>query len=208
MREFQLVNKLVPEMWLLSRAEVYPEIRDRTHDGEKKLNEVEWKELAIWVHQGYVGLNGRVFHYSRSAERLRQEVRVIEDLDNSTIGRLGEIFLKERAQAKPSALKRLVPVEYTPYKKGEKQTEEMREKQNNTKKRKREAEQGEAASASSKKDKKTKKGKKGDSKKGRDKDIGTYQFTASPPNGSRCRTETISTSRDVVSLASQWRWLE
>ena len=200
---------MLPEMWLLSRAEAYKAIKLRTHDGEKPLKEVEWKEVVIWVNNGYVGLNPCVFNWSRSAERIRQEVRVVEDLDNDVILRLGTLFLEERRQATEQTLKKLVPKKYTPFRHGKKQTEESREKQNETKRKKREAEQGGAASASNvvnKKVKRVKKNEQADTTKGGD--LGTYQFTVSPPNGSHCRANTTGSRKDVVyHLASDTRRL-
>ena len=173
-QESQLVGKTVPEMWLWTRTEVYRELRDdRTNDGESLLKDVEWKELVIWVDKGYEGLNPAVFHYSRSTERLRQEVRVIEDLADDVIHRLGTIFLAERAQASPPDLKKLVPKKYKPFiRKGKKQSEETRAKQVATKKKNREAQQGGAASASKvvkKKAKTARKAQKVDSTKGKAK---------------------------------------
>lgn len=108
-KESALIQDRLPEMWLLTRPAAYKAVRARTHEGEEPLKDEEWKELVIWVRNGYVGLNPAVFHYSRSSERLRQEVRVLQECDEQAIDRVGQIFLAERATYSPAEARKLLP---------------------------------------------------------------------------------------------------
>lgn len=55
-------------------------------------------ELVVWVYNDYQGLNPSVFHYSRCTERLREELRVLDDLDARVVVRAGHFFAAEIAR--------------------------------------------------------------------------------------------------------------
>jgi len=58
----------------------------------------EWMELVVWVYNGYQGLNPSVFCYSRCTERLRKELRVLDDLDARVVVMAGQYFAAEKAR--------------------------------------------------------------------------------------------------------------
>ena len=97
----ELKNARLPAMWTQTHVAAQKFLRDRFHRGEDNLKEEEWRELAVWVYNGYVGINPSVFHYSRCTERLRKEVRVLEDLDAKVVVRIGAFFAGERSRSPP-----------------------------------------------------------------------------------------------------------
>lgn len=62
-KESALVQNRLPEMWLLTRPAAYQAVRARTHDEEEPLKSKEWKELVIWVRNGYLGGFSGIFNH-------------------------------------------------------------------------------------------------------------------------------------------------
>ena len=108
-----LTPALLPQCWCLSREEAYKQVRELKHDGEPELSKNEWKEIVLWIHNDYVGIHPSVFDWTRSTERLRQEVRIFDDLHFSIFDRVAKMFVAERASnpGKPLAKgKRYKPI--------------------------------------------------------------------------------------------------
>lgn len=88
----------LPMLWSHTHEQAQKFLRNRLHHGETRLTEEEWKELAVWVYNGCEGINPSVFHWNRCTERLRKEVRVLDDLDPRAIVRMGAYFAEERSR--------------------------------------------------------------------------------------------------------------
>ena len=91
------MQDLLPRCWCLSREEASEEARKLTDDGEPELSQSEWIELVLWIRNGYVGINPSVFDWTRSTERLRQELRIFDDMHSSIFDRMAQIFAAEKA---------------------------------------------------------------------------------------------------------------
>ncbi|KAL8823028.1 MAG: hypothetical protein Q9191_006247 [Dirinaria sp. TL-2023a] len=75
----------LPRWWTFTHREAQQALRAKKHCGEDPLQPEEWEELAMWVYNGYRGINPRVFDETRCTERLRKEVRAMEDMDTATL---------------------------------------------------------------------------------------------------------------------------
>jgi len=104
-----LKNVRLPAMWMETHLTTQTYLHDRYHHGEDHLKMEEWMELVIWVYNDYQGLNPAVFHHSRCTERLRKEIRVLDDLDPGVVIRAGFYFAAERARV--PAQTQVVPLE-------------------------------------------------------------------------------------------------
>ena len=122
-RARDLTPDRLPQCWCLPREEAYLLVRNRTHDGETQLSADEWKELVLWIHNDYVGIDPSIFHWTRSAERLRQELRIFDEMHFSIFDRVAKIFLAEKA-SNP----RKKPARGLIYKEHKKQSEKAKER--------------------------------------------------------------------------------
>lgn len=105
----QLTNVRLPAMWSNSHLNTQKWLQERYHHGEDHLKMEEWMELVVWVYNGYQGLNPSVFHYSRCTERLRKELRVLDDLDERMVIMAGSYFSAEKARL--PAVTHVIPLE-------------------------------------------------------------------------------------------------
>jgi len=105
----QLTNVRLPAMWSHSHLGTQKWLQDRYHHGEDHLKMEEWMELVVWVYNDYQGLNPAVFYYSRCTERLRKELRVLDDLDALVVVRAGQYFAAEIART--PAQTQVIPLE-------------------------------------------------------------------------------------------------
>lgn len=94
----QMTNVRLPALWSYSHLGTQQWLQKRYHHGEIALQMEEWMELVVWVCRDYQGLNPAVFHYSRCTERLRKEIRVLDDLDARVVVRAGQYFAAEMAR--------------------------------------------------------------------------------------------------------------
>ena len=92
-----LTPNVLPRYWRLSREEAYKEVRKLTDEGEPELSQSEWKELVLWIHNDYVGIDPSVFDWRLSTERLRQELRIFDDMPFSIFDRITKMFAAEKA---------------------------------------------------------------------------------------------------------------
>ena len=82
----------LPAWWTHTHQEAQVAQRKKAHSGEKELKVEEQEGLARWVYNGYQGIRPAVFHHSRCTERLRKEVRAMEDMDTECLMLAGQIF--------------------------------------------------------------------------------------------------------------------
>lgn len=94
----RLTNVRLPALWSYSHLDTQQWLQQRYHHGEMALKMEEWMELAVWVYKDHQGINPAVFHYSRCTERLRKEVRVLDELDAQVVVRAAQYFAAEMAR--------------------------------------------------------------------------------------------------------------
>lgn len=87
-----LLGSSLPLWWIHTHRDAQQVQRVKKHCGEEPLRPEEWEELAMWVYNGYKGINPRVFHYSRCTERLRKEVGAMQDMDTACLMRAASLF--------------------------------------------------------------------------------------------------------------------
>ena len=141
-RTQELMPVQLPECWCSTRQVAYDLVRERTHDGEPALSKDEWKELVLWIHNGYVGINPSRFHWTRSTERLRQEVRIFDEMNSSTFERVAKAFAAEKASNPPKKLGR--GLRYHPKGPPPKEVKERRDKRHAEEKEKKAKSRAEA----------------------------------------------------------------
>ena len=180
----------LPECWCSSREAAYELVRNRKHEGEPELSDDEWKNLVLWIHNDYVGIDPTIFHWTRSTERLRQEVRIFDAMDLSVFDRVAKIFAAEK-DSNPSRKSRR-GFRWNPIGKPSLEVKERRDKKNAEAKERRDKKIAEEKEAKSKqkKDGQSKSGRqprtdnavagkreKGSSDKGNDERVkeGTYE---------------------------------
>ena len=166
-----LMPALLPQCWCLSREAAYKLVREWKHDGEPALSKPEWKEIVLWIHNDYVGINPSIFDWTRSTERLRQEVRIFDDLHFSIFDRVAKMFVAERDSnaGKPLAKGK----RYKPIGPHSAEAKERRSKKDAETKERREKEKAEIKEGRKKEKAEIKEGRK--KKKGENKKTGSEQ---------------------------------